>query len=196
MCTVSLIHLPRERALRLAVNRDELRTRAEALPPRVVRLGGRLAVMPVDPQGGGTWVGADEFAPFRVLIVDARQTSVVSGDGRRTSVDAGPTPSEPLLLTSSGLGDAVVERPRRALFAKTIDRDHPTRLQQDAFHAHQWAERPDLSVRMERPDALTVSRTVVELASGRVWMTYAPIDAAAGEVSAVRLDRRAAQVVA
>lgn len=75
MCTVSIIGFTqpasRGRAVpcgfRLITNRDELRTRPLATPPRwhdpdmrVVGAGDAeaCAIFPVDPVGGGTWVGA------------------------------------------------------------------------------------------------------------------------------------------
>ncbi|MBC7833593.1 MAG: NRDE family protein [Phycisphaerales bacterium] len=76
MCTVTLIPLPRtdgrpgSRSLylagsvsfagfRLVVNRDEERDRPAASPPRWHDLpqGSTRAVYPIDPVGGGTWVG-------------------------------------------------------------------------------------------------------------------------------------------
>jgi len=45
---------------RLACNRDELTTRTAALPPAITRAGSRLAIMPVDPESGGTWIGVND----------------------------------------------------------------------------------------------------------------------------------------
>lgn len=54
MCTVSIVPLPG--GFRLMCNRDELRTRPAALAPRQVRVGRGEAIMPIDPQGGGSWI--------------------------------------------------------------------------------------------------------------------------------------------
>ena len=54
MCTVTL--LPLGDHLRVMTNRDELHTRPSAHPPFITRAGAALALMPVDPQGGGTWI--------------------------------------------------------------------------------------------------------------------------------------------
>jgi hypothetical protein len=68
MCTVSVIHAP---TLRIACNRDELLTRSEALPPRIVRCGDQLAVMPIDPASGGTWIAVnDAGVAFTLLNVN------------------------------------------------------------------------------------------------------------------------------
>src|SRR5688572_12576526 len=58
MCTVTVV--PHETGIRVMSNRDERRTRPAAIPPRVHELGGRLAAFPVDPQGGGSWVGVND----------------------------------------------------------------------------------------------------------------------------------------
>jgi hypothetical protein len=52
--------------------------------------------------------------------------------------------------------------------------------QQDAFHAHRWRDRPAVSVHMSRPDACTVSTTIVEVTTGEVRMTYQPAHEAEG----------------
>jgi hypothetical protein len=59
VCTVSIIEV--QGGFRLVTNRDEKRTRPQALPPRThVLAEGGHATWPVDPQGGGTWVGASD----------------------------------------------------------------------------------------------------------------------------------------
>ena len=54
MCSITF--LPRDDGFLLAMNRDELRTRATALPPEVFRRD-RLAMLYPRERGGGTWVG-------------------------------------------------------------------------------------------------------------------------------------------
>jgi uncharacterized protein with NRDE domain len=70
MCTVTIV--PHAQGFRLMCNRDEQRTRAAALPPawQVVRAGARAAraVFPRDPQGGGTWIGANEYGLVVALL--------------------------------------------------------------------------------------------------------------------------------
>ncbi len=59
MCTVSLITTSAS-GFRLVTNRDEKRTRVPAKQPQWRTLGGGLsAIWPTDPQGGGTWIGAN-----------------------------------------------------------------------------------------------------------------------------------------
>jgi hypothetical protein len=81
---------------------------------------------------------------------------------------------EPLLFTSSGLGDAVVDRPRRALFREWFTPSTDWRERQDSFHRHSWPDRTQLSVCIRRADARTVSCTVIELLSASARLTYYP----------------------
>jgi hypothetical protein len=237
MCTVSVIHRGDRiaHALRVVCNRDELRTRAEALPPRVCLLGARRAVMPIDPVSGGTWIaGSDagfvmtllnhnpggartvpvndgvprsrgtiiprlvrassfdeavehalhlrarEFQPFRLVILDMQSMCEIVSDGTTLRAFRTATEGRPLLFTSSGLGDELVDRSRRGLFEQLVPQYFATPAAQDVFHRHTWEGREHLSAQMSRPDARTVSRTTVELSRGGARMTYEPIPAGKG----------------
>jgi Transport and Golgi organisation 2 len=61
----SALELP---LLRVVCNRDELRTRARALPPSILDLGPRRAVLPVDPDGGGSWIAANDAGLVFALL--------------------------------------------------------------------------------------------------------------------------------
>ena len=65
MCTVSF--LPTARGFRLAMNRDEKRARAVALPPEVFRCGRRRAIYPRE-RNGGTWLAANDAGLCLALI--------------------------------------------------------------------------------------------------------------------------------
>lgn len=58
MCTASWLIGPD--GYDLLFNRDELRTRPPALPPRLGERKGMRYLAPLDPQGGGTWIAANE----------------------------------------------------------------------------------------------------------------------------------------
>lgn len=58
MCTVTW--LPTRDGYELRMNRDELRTRAVALPPAIHERDGVRYVAPRDVDGGGTWIAANE----------------------------------------------------------------------------------------------------------------------------------------
>ena len=66
MCTVSWVHQPD--GYHLLCNRDEKRTRGPAFAPRVVMLGGVRYIAPVDSDGGGTWLSANEFGLTLCLL--------------------------------------------------------------------------------------------------------------------------------
>jgi hypothetical protein len=238
---------------RVVVNRDEQRTRAEALPPRVARSGSHDAIYPIDPASRGTWIGvntaglvlavlnsnpiarpanrpglrsrgeivpallacdgvtaalaaaseipAHEFPPFRLVAIERDRLGVVLGDSQRTTVQILRRFDAPFLATSSGLGDHVVEAPRRELFNTMLLRGvSDVTDRQDAFHRHRWPDRHHVSVEMSRSDARTVSRTVVEVFRDSVRLTYralhevdtrTPMDGADAHAEASRWPRAA-----
>jgi len=212
--------------LRVASNRDELLTRAAALPPSTFRIGTRRAVMPRDPDSGGTWIGAndagivcallnvydgapaatadlsrgtiippllgcdgldsalarartlpiDRYRPFRLLIVEpGRLIECWPDDGglgfRVENL------REAAMRTSSGLGDGLVAGPRGDLFRSFFSHASDPVAAEDLFHLHQWRGREAISVRMRRPDARTVSHTVVEISEQSVSLVYRPANA-------------------
>jgi hypothetical protein len=223
MCTVTVV--PYEQGVRLLSNRDERHDRPAALPPQIEDLAGRRAIFPVDPQGGGTWVGVNDagvavtllnvqkttcagdgrpkqsrglvvrallhstslrdaaaaveafdpraFEPFQVVIVhDGRVVGARSDGAAPIRITEWPL-DKPLLFTSSSLGDARVLKPRQQLFERMVVRSHDGWLKGQArFHDHQWAARPEISVRMERDDALTVSRTTIDVTNDTRELLY------------------------
>ena len=86
--------------------------------------------------------------------------------------------SEPLMFTSSSLGDDLVTRPRRELFDRLVRFSASPRSGQSLFHRHAWRARPEISVRMRRADASTVSRTAVTISARTIVMTYTRLDTA------------------
>jgi hypothetical protein len=227
MCTVTVV--PHETGIRVMCNRDERRSRPSALPPHVHDLGGRLAAFPIDPRGGGSWVGVNDagivvtllnvsgathtfrdgprrsrglivreilrcgslshaadtianldvspFETFRLVVTHGSTVVDATSDGVRAAIRRPITLHTPLLFTSSSLGDALVEIPRRRLFERmVVERQAGWLRGQARFHRHQWPSRPAISVRMERDDALTVSRTVVDVTRARRSLLYeAPV---------------------
>jgi len=227
MCTVTVV--PHETGIRVMCNRDERRSRPAALPPQVHDLGERLAAFPVDPRGGGSWVGINDagvvvtllnvsgpshgsskeprrsrglivrevlrcgslsdvldtvasldaslFEMFRLVVMHRFTAVDATSDGVRTAIRRQITVDTPLLFTSSSLGDALVEAPRKQLFRRmVVERRSGWLRGQARFHRHQWPSRPEISVCMERDDALTVSRTVVDVTCARRSLFYeAPV---------------------
>jgi hypothetical protein len=115
-----------------------------------------------------------QYAPFRLLLVNRRGGVEVHSDGTRIRLVWRIGLTSPQLFTSSGLGDQLVEGPRRKLFGEFFDRPGDWLFQQDAFHRHRWPDRPHLSVCMDRQDARTVSHTLVSLGPARVTLSYHP----------------------
>ena len=245
MCTVTVLPLTSADRFaaagdfRLACNRDELRTRAPALPPIQARHGQRWALRPRDMPFEGTWIAVndagvaltllnynppraeqiwpppglrrsrgliipellqyesvqqvaaatvklnrDDLPPFRLIAVDVAACAEFTSNGPVLQWrHARRRADEVLFFTSSGLGDDVVEPPRRALFEEFLQRGAwRTPQDQDAFHRHSWPDRTSVSVCMRRDDAHTVSFAVVTVRATEVSLTYhaGPPDETAG----------------
>ncbi len=130
---------------------------------------------------------AEDFAPFRLVLVTGDEFAAVRADGERTRLEERSPLRAPVFFTSSALGNHIVLEPRRRVFDGYFEATHNLRRQQDAFHRHSWPDRTHLSVCMSRADARTVSYTAVEIGSDAVAMTYwpAPPDQPAEPVSLV-----------
>jgi hypothetical protein len=114
------------------------------------------------------------FAPFRLILTQHGGLIEISyAEGELAVVDHSPLQS-PQMFTSSGLGDAVVDEPRRALFQEMFRDAKDLRAQQDEYQRHFWPERRDVSVCMLRDRARTVSHTVLEIRPAVAVMTYFP----------------------
>jgi hypothetical protein len=137
-------------------------------------------------------VPAGEYPPFRLVAFADERVADWKSDGIQIT-RAGPTVIEtPLLLTSSGLGDHLVETPRRELFDAMFFDGSDQLTRQDEFHRHSWPDLPHLSVCMSRDDARTVSHTVVEWDDHNAWMTYtadAPDAAAPAAMARILFER-------
>jgi hypothetical protein len=113
------------------------------------------------------------FAPFRLIVLGCGVLADVRWDGRDPMVAAHLLGTSPWMSTSSGLGDAVVEGPRRALFDELFA-GPPAEWDraQDTFHRSRWPGREHLSVDMVRPGARTVSRAVIDIRDATATFTY------------------------
>ena len=129
-----------------------------------------------------TDVGA--YEPFRAVALHRQHWFEARWTGHRFQTQRGPI-GRPLIWTSSSLGDETVSGPRRALFDRVFADPPISADVQDAFHHHTWDDRPEVSVRMSRSDAQTVSITTIDLTATGAHMDYEPIASAdAGKVSA------------
>lgn len=119
---------------------------------------------------------AEEFSPFRLIIADLSLGAEIYCNGSDIRLQSGWRASEAKFFTSSGLGDDLVNTPRRQLFNKMMTAGDAAAAQQDRFHEHRWHLRPHLSIYMERADARTVSWTTIELHPTCALMTYRDVD--------------------
>jgi hypothetical protein len=222
MCTLTAIRVGE--SVRLAFNRDELRSRPLGLPPRTRPFGQCRAVLPLDPVSGGTWIGVNdarvalallnvnqgqvhqtprrsrgviipallhcdslsltiataealdvrECGPFRLIVADQEMFAELHSEDGAIQFVGQNRMEQPCMLTSSGLGDHHVEGPRRKLFEETFAQNGDLAGLQDSFHRHRWPERPHLSVCMSRPDARTVSHTIIDLGRDTITLRYHP----------------------
>jgi hypothetical protein len=117
-------------------------------------------------------LSANRYAPFRLLALRDHRAALVSSNGATLEI-AELAFEVPLLLTSSSLGDERVEGPRRALFEQLVMSSGDGWLGgQMRFHGHQWPDRPAASVLMERNDAITVSRSAMDVTQRSVRFRY------------------------
>ena len=87
MCTLSVLRRPidEEAALwRVSFNRDERRTRPRALAPVRRAYGHLIAISPIDPAGGGTWIAMSSAG-----IVFALLNGYSPADAARPSLSRG-----------------------------------------------------------------------------------------------------------
>ncbi|MES1256085.1 MAG: NRDE family protein [Acidobacteriota bacterium] len=123
----------------------------------------------------GRTLAPSRFAPFRLVAVQGSRVSAIVSDGRALSSNHWAI-DRPLLFTSSSLGDALVDAPRRRAFAGLVLQSRDAWLGGQAlFHRARSPEQPELGVVMCRQDAATVSRTVVDVDGEAIAVEYEPI---------------------
>lgn len=115
---------------------------------------------------------AQNFPPFALFLCTSDNVAVIASDGDSMSVTEHGAPSRPLILTSSGLGDRLVEPPRRRLFENAVVASENWLAGQERYHATRDLNEPHLGVLMARSDARTVSRTLVDVCRDTVLMDY------------------------
>ena len=115
------------------------------------------------------------YAPFQLVAIYGRGLLIATSNGRALSVTTNLL-REPVMFTSSSLGDRDARRVRQPLFDSLVRRaSHPVEGQRQ-FHDHQWPGCPSFSVRMRRPNARTVSRSIVVVHKRRTSFTYEALD--------------------
>jgi hypothetical protein len=123
--------------------------------------------------------------PWHALVADEHERIDVWMRGDTIATRRRPL-GPATLLTSATLEPDRAAGLRLTLFAGLVART-PSPAVQDAFHAHRWPHLPELSVDMRRPDARTVSRTVIEVGENAVHLRYATESAGVRTASISRL---------
>ncbi len=107
------------------------------------------------------------YSCFRLIAIDAAGMGQIIGSPGGMTPDYHAGLPHAVVFSSSGLGDDMVAEPRRTLFEEMVVRQPElTASSQDRFHRHAWPDASHLSVCMSRPDARTVSYTVIEIGTG------------------------------
>lgn len=101
MCTVTWVH--EDDGYHLLCNRDEKKTRAVALGPRVSTRDGVRFIAPTDGEFGGTWISSNEFGISVCLLNDAGLT-----DAPRC-LSAAPSASRGLILPPLMASESLLE---------------------------------------------------------------------------------------
>jgi hypothetical protein len=154
--------------------------RAEARPPAVKNPRSRGEIVPALLRSGSLdeavdlagSLDASLYPPFRLLLADAQRALVTPNQAQGPGLVRA---HGPIFLTSSSLGDDLVNPPRRLLFDILLAGAHDVHAAQLAFHRHHWPSHPHLSVVMRRPDARTVSRTCLTLDAEGVSLSTTPL---------------------
>ncbi len=144
MCTVTVVPT-QDRGFRLVCNRDERHERPIASEPQLITKGRRTFVCPIDPAGGGTWVGVNDTG----LTVALLNRSSVDGVDRRGRGLTSRGLLAARLLAGSDTVDAVV---------RTVG---STRLEHFA---------PFTVVAVARQQLVALTSDGVDLALERCWL--------------------------
>ena len=114
---------------------------------------------------------ARQFEPYTLVALQGDQGFSITTSAPRSTIRSLDL-SRPLFFTSSSLGDDIATSWRTPLFTALVERSTDPLEGQTAFHRHRWIDRPELSVRMTRRDAATVSITTIDVGDRRVRMHY------------------------
>ncbi|MEM9345067.1 MAG: NRDE family protein [Planctomycetota bacterium] len=115
----------------------------------------------------------ERMMPFRLVICDGKTLVLWRSTEPVEKTEIRPWSSEPVMFTSSGLGDHLVEGPRRELFEDWFGADVAINFDhQRDFHRHRWLDKQHVSIDMYREDARTVSYTVVDVELNNATIRY------------------------
>lgn len=83
MCTLAIAP-DRKGGFRLVSNRDEGLSRESSTLPQCLRIRERRVIMPIDPQGGGSWIGLSDEGRAACLLNGAREAHESKGPYARS----------------------------------------------------------------------------------------------------------------
>jgi hypothetical protein len=115
------------------------------------------------------------YRPWRLVVASAARLLEAESTGSRIRHFVSALPRR-FMTTSSSVLESRATTARVHLFEDLVREPDPAA--QDGFHCHQWPDLKSLSVRMERPDACTVSRSVIEVHADRVKFAYEAVGSA------------------
>lgn len=116
-----------------------------------------------------------DFGPFRLVLVGSGVAADIRWDGSQAMVVSRLIGGTPLLYTSSGLGDCLIEAERRARFEDAFAGPAGGwSAAQDAFQRQTCPGREHLNMNTTRTDARTVSLSVVEVGKAGAVFAYHP----------------------
>lgn len=121
-------------------------------------------------------VDCTAFPSFRLLVIAEGCFAEFGSERTHPVLLSSGLLRDPLMLASSGLGDELVQTPRRAVFARCMVSGPDVLTAQEQFHRERDDARGELGVLMSRQDARTVSRTTIDLAESRAVLSYEPLD--------------------
>lgn len=119
-------------------------------------------------------IDASRFEPYTLVVLQRRQGFSITVNASRPTIRSHDL-SRPHLFTSSSLGDDIAAYWRGKLFATLVECSTNPLAAQASFHRHRWSDRPDISVRMARADASTVSITTIDVRDQRICLRYADL---------------------
>jgi len=119
-------------------------------------------------------IEASQYGAFRLVMIDCQSVAEVVSSGGAIEEVRMDNDFRSTFFTSSGLGDQLVEVPRRRLWQQMVTTQETNAAAQDRFHRHSWADRRDVRVCMNRPDAKTVSYSTIEMGRDRIRFRYHP----------------------
>lgn len=165
---VTLLNIYRGSSEDCAPRRAGERSRGELIP-RVLDAA--------DAEAVASALGRMDLSSYRGFrLVAVNRSAVVECRWDGAELEVAVHGAGAMCFSSHGRGDARAQH-RLHLFRRWFADRPVTPEHQDAFHRHRWASRPDISVRMAREDARTVSITTVTVGGdGGATMRYEPLD--------------------